>query len=154
MTKETTSPLTLTSPAFESGGKIPPKYTCDGENVNPPLSIQNIPDGTQSLALIVDDPDAPAKIWLHWSLWNISPNTTEFEEDNVPIGAIEGITDFGETGYGGPCPHSGEHRYFFKLYALDAILDLKPGATKTALEEAMERHILAKTELSGRYERK
>jgi Raf kinase inhibitor-like YbhB/YbcL family protein len=146
--------LLITSPAFPHNGMIPPKFTCDGADVNPTLSIANIPEKTRSLALIVDDPDAPAGTWVHWVVWNIGAGTKEILEDSVPQGAIQGKTDFGKQGYGGPCPPSGTHRYFFKLYALDATLALKSGATKAQAEEAMKGHVLARAERIGLYRRK
>jgi Raf kinase inhibitor-like YbhB/YbcL family protein len=145
--------MTLLSSAFEYNKKIPSRYTCDGENVSPPLMIGGIPAGAKSLALIVDDPDAPAGTWVHWLVWNIDPQTTEIAEGSVPQGAMEGKTSFGRGGYGGPCPPQGEHRYFFKLYALDTTLALSPKADKAVLEAAMDGHILKKAELVGLYSR-
>ncbi len=146
--------MKLTSPAFKNNQNIPEKYTCDGENLSPPLFISDIPVGTESLVLIVDDPDAPSGCFVHWTLWNISPQTTEIPEGKIPENAIEGITDFGKPGYGGPCPPSGIHRYFFKIYALDTRLELDSSATKEDIEEVMEGHILEKAELIGLYQRK
>ena len=146
--------MKLESSVFENNGNIPSKYTCDGENVNPPLEISEVPENTKSLVLIVDDPDAPMGTWVHWTVWNISPKTTEISENSVPEGAVEGITDFGKPGYGGPCPPSGTHRYFFKLYALDTTLDLGSSAKAKDIEKAMEGHILDKAELVGLYSRK
>lgn len=143
----------ILSPAFLNNQQIPSKYTCDGENINPPLLLSEIPDNAKSLVLIVDDPDAPSKIWVHWVVFNINPATTEIAENSVPEGGIEGMTDFGNTGYGGPCPPSGNHRYFFKLYALDSILSLPQYSDKKAVEEAMQGHILDSAELVGLYER-
>jgi len=114
----------ITSPVFENNGFIPKKYTCDGVDINPQLLIANVPSETKSLALIVDDPDAPAGTWVHWVVWNISPQTHEIKENSVPNGANQGLNDFRKRSYGGPCPPSGTHRYFFKLYALDTILTL------------------------------
>ncbi len=148
------STLTLSSPAFTPGGSIPAKYTCDGSDINPPLTIGDVPAGTKSLALIVDDPDAPAGTWVHWVVWNISPATKEIGENSAPAGALQGMTDFRRKAYGGPCPPSGTHRYFFKLYALDAAPSLDQGASKAALEKAMKGHILAQAELMGLYKRK
>ncbi len=148
------SEVSITSPAFSYNGLIPSKHTCDGADVNPPLTIGNIPEKTKSLALIVDDPDAPRGTWVHWVLWNIGPGTKEIPENSVPRGALQGTNDFRKQNYGGPCPPSGTHRYFFKLYALDATLALKAGATKAQLEEAMAGHILGKAELIGLYRRK
>jgi Raf kinase inhibitor-like YbhB/YbcL family protein len=146
--------LTISSPAFGHEGNIPAKYTCDGMDVNPTLTIVNVPGGAKSLALIVDDPDAPAGTWVHWVVWNITPNTTEIREDSVPKGAIQGINDFRKHSYGGPCPPSGTHRYFFKLFALDALLNIRPDSRKQELEEAMKGHILSQAEIIGLYKRK
>ncbi len=143
----------LVSPSFVKGGKIPAKYTCDGENVSPPLSIVGVPKEAKSLALIVEDPDAPGGVFTHWILWNIIPQTTMIGENSVPEGAVQGKTDFGAVGWGGPCPPSGTHRYFFKLYALDTTLNLDRGADKQELVRAMEDHILSGAELMGLYSR-
>ncbi|MBI2108767.1 MAG: YbhB/YbcL family Raf kinase inhibitor-like protein [Parcubacteria group bacterium] len=145
--------MKIESSAFKHNEIIPQKYTCDGENVSLPLSFSNIPNGTKTLALIMDDPDAPVGLWVHWTLWNISPGTKEIKENSVPKGAVEGMTNFGKPGYGGPCPPDGEHRYFFKLYALDAELNLSKETDKGALEEAMMGHVLEKAELIGLYSR-
>ena len=146
--------ITLTSPAFHGGGQIPATFTCDGTDVNPPLAIGPVPAGTRSLALIMDDPDAPVGTWVHWVLWNIPPQTREIHENSVPSGASQGRNDWHRTGYGGPCPPSGTHRYFFKLYALDTLLDLGATTTKADLERAMQGHILGRGELVGTYHRK
>jgi Raf kinase inhibitor-like YbhB/YbcL family protein len=143
--------MKLTSPAFEAGGVIPSKYTCDGRNISPPLHIEDIPDDAASLALIVDDPDAPAGTWDHWILFNIPATTTDIGEDSSP--GTPGTNDFRKQEYGGPCPPSGTHRYFFKLYALDTKLDLEAGLRKRAVEKAMKDHVLAEAELMGRYTR-
>lgn len=145
--------LTLKSPAFENNSRIPEKYTCDGEDINPPLEISGTPENAQSLVLIVDDPDAPMGTWVHWTVWNIDPKTAEISEDSVPKEAIQGLTDFGQPGYGGPCPPSGTHRYFFKLYALNIKLDLPKNSNKAAVEKAMREYILTQTELIGLYGR-
>ena len=145
--------MKITSSAFEHNAKIPSKYTCDGENVNPPLQFLEVPENAKSLVLIVDDPDAPSKAWVHWVVYNINPQTTEVKENSVPDGGIEGMTDFGRPGYGGPCPPSGTHRYFFKLYALHSVLDLPQNATKQMVEQKMQGHIIDKTELVGLYSR-
>lgn len=143
--------LSLTSAAFKDGETILAKYTCSGENVNPPLAISGVPQEAQSLVLIVDD---PMGTWDHWLLFNIEPTVTAIEEDSVPAGALQGTTSFGESKYGGPCPPPGPaHRYMFKLYALDAKLDLEAGAGKLQIEEAMAGHILAQTQLMGLYSR-
>jgi len=147
--------LELQSPAFSNGGEIPRKYGYKNGNQSPPLKISGIPSGTQSLALVMDDPDAQAavgKVWVHWVIWNIVPNTTEIQEGNVPSESLDGKNDFGELGYGGPAPPDKKHTYIFKLYALDTKLDLAKGATKSQVEESMEGHILEETNLNGTYE--
>lgn len=146
--------LKIASPAFSTNGFIPARYTCDGSNINPPLEISNVPAEAKSLALIVDDPDAPVGNWVHWVVWDIDPATREIAEDSVPRNAIQGKNDWKRNSYGGPCPPSGVHRYFFKLYALDTKLNLGAGTTKTDLEKAMQGHILAKAELIGLYKRR
>lgn len=130
-------------------GRIPSKYTCDGEDINPPISIEDIPEEIESLVLILDDPDAPGKTFTHWILFNFM--TDMIEEDSVPSGAVKGENDFGNNEYGGPCPPSGEHRYRFKLYALDSRLDLGEGARKEEVEDAMEGHILGEDVIVGKY---
>ncbi|MBU0530195.1 MAG: YbhB/YbcL family Raf kinase inhibitor-like protein [Candidatus Aenigmatarchaeota archaeon] len=139
--------LKITSSAFEHNGRIPAKYTSDGEDVNPPLKIEEIPEGTQSLVLISDDPDAPMGTWVHWVVWNMEPRNVD--ENSVP--GTEGMNDFGKHSYGGPAPPSGTHRYFFKVYALDTKLDIGPDSRKHDVEKAMEGHVLAKGELIGLY---
>lgn len=146
--------LSISSPVFENNGSIPGKYTCDGMDVNPPLKIDNVPSEAKSLALIVDDPDAPRGIWVHWVVWNIDPKTEEIREDTVPKDSVQGINDFEKRDYGGPCPPSGTHRYFFKLYALDSLLNFSSDAGKAGLEKAMEGHILAQAQIVGLYKRK
>ena len=148
------SHLTIFSPSFAHKAEIPQRYTCDGRDITPPLTIDSAPAGTQSLALIMFDPDAPVGIWTHWVLWNIPPNTRELKENQLPAGAIQGTNSWKRTGYGGPCPPSGSHRYFFMLYALDTTLKLAPGTTKADLERAMEGHIIARAELMGTYRRR
>ena len=133
--------MKILSPVFNHNSAIPSLYTCDGENINPPLMFEDVPTEAQSLVLISDDPDAPAGTWVHWTVWNISPSTKDIKENACPKEAVEGITSFGTTGYGGPCPPSGEHRYFFKLYALDTILDLGPETDKERLEESIQEKI-------------
>jgi hypothetical protein len=144
--------MKIHSSAFEHNQPIPRKYACDGEDVSPPLTFADVPEGTKSLALVVDDPDAPMGVFDHWIAWNLPPDTKELSE-----GARvekQGKNDFGELQYRGPCPPSGSaHRYRFKAYALDTILDLPEGASKKQLEKAMEGHILAKGELVGTYKR-
>ena len=148
----TTQDMKISSSAFEHNKDIPSKYTCDAEDVNPELHFAGVPSSAKSLALIVDDPDAPAKVWVHWTLWNIPADATGIAENSAPAG-VQGTTDFGRTGWGGPCPPSGTHRYFFKLYALDMELQLESTATKPDLLKAMEGHILKEAELIGLYER-
>jgi len=148
------SEFTLKSEAFDNGEVIPRKYGYKNGNQSPPLMISGIPENTSSLALIMDDPDAMGvvgKVWVHWVLWNIEPNITELLENSVPSNCIEGETDFGEIGYGGPAPPDKEHTYIFKLYALDQKLDADKGSTKKQIEEAMKNHIIAETRLEGRY---
>lgn len=142
--------LNISSSVFKADEMIPSKYTCEGANVNPPLDIKNIPEEAKCLALIVDDPDAPNGTWVHWVVWNI-PVTHHLKERHVP--GKEGINDFQQHRYGGPCPPSGTHRYFFKVYALDAVLELPAHARKTELEKAMSEHIIGFGELIGLYKR-
>ncbi len=142
--------LTVKSTAFENNTLIPAKYTCDGDEVNPPLTVDGIPQGTKTLVLILDDPDAPMGTYDHWVVWNILP-TGKIAEHTVP--GTEGLTSAGQTAYVGPCPPSGTHRYFFKVYALDTKLDLKANSRKKDVEQAMQGHILAKGELVGLYKR-
>jgi Raf kinase inhibitor-like YbhB/YbcL family protein len=146
--------MKISSGAFTMNGSIPSKYTCDGMDINPPLTIENVPTEAKSLVLIVDDPDAPRGMWVHWVVWNIDPATKEIKENSVPPGSSQGMTDFRKQKYGGPCPPSGVHRYFFKLYALSSTLTLAPNAGKVAVEQAMKVSILAQTELIGLYTRK
>jgi Raf kinase inhibitor-like YbhB/YbcL family protein len=149
-----TNSMEIKSPAFQNNGNIPSKYTCDGENINPPLTISGVPEKAKSLALIVDDPDSPMGTWVHWLIWNIDPALEKITENIVPGRAVEGINGFGKSGYGGPCPGSGSHHYFFKLYALDTTISIPPASDKKAVEEAMKGHILASGELIGLYSRK
>lgn len=142
--------LKVSSPAFQNMELIPAKFTCDGKNINPPLEIEHIPDEAKCLAIIVDDPDAPIATWVHWLVWNI-PLTHHIKE-NVIHGTV-GVNDFEKNGYGGPCPPSGTHRYFFKVYALDALLDLNQNTRKIQLEKAMSGHIIGFGELIGTYKR-
>jgi len=149
----------LRSSAFENEKAIPSKYTCDGANVSPPLSWKDAPAGTKSFALIADDPDAPVGTWVHWVAWNI-PGTSSFLSEGItpspklPDGTMQGISDFRKPGYGGPCPPSGTHRYFFKLYALDKTLNLQESSNKAALEAALKGSTLAQATLMGTYSRK
>ena len=151
----------FTSPAFKEGETIPVKYTCDGENVSPPLTWEGMPGGTKSLALICDDPDAPSKTWVHWVYFNIPPALNGLPE-NVPkgkepeTGGLQGNNDSRGTGYTGPCPPGGTHRYFFKLYALDVVLDLKPGlfgVSKKKLLKATEGRVIGEAQLMGTFSR-
>lgn len=150
-----TMALTLTSTAFAQGQSIPAKYTCDGQDISPPLHWSDAPAGAQSLALIMDDPDAPAGVWVHWVLFNLPASLHDLpEKAALPGGSLEGKNSWGRVGYGGPCPPRGSHRYFFKLYTLDTKLNLSRGASKEQLLAAMEGHILAQAELMGTYSRK
>jgi Raf kinase inhibitor-like YbhB/YbcL family protein len=148
------SSISITSPAFPAGSDIPAKFTCNGTNVSPELQISGVPNEAKSLVLIVDDPDAPRGLFTHWILWNIDPKTTQVAENSAPAGAVQGTSDFGKRNYGGPCPPSGTHRYFFKIFALDTKLDLKPSARRAELDAAMRGHILAQGELMARYSHK
>ena len=154
--------LTLTSSLFHHQGDIPRRYTCDGEDISPPLSWSGVPAGAKSLVLIVDDPDAPdpqapKMTWVHWLLYNIPPAATGLGEGivakHLPKGTLEGVNDWKRTGYGGPCPPVGRHRYFHKLYALDTILPDQGHPTKAKIEKAMQGHVLAQAELIGGYRR-
>jgi Raf kinase inhibitor-like YbhB/YbcL family protein len=155
--------MQLTSPSFENQKSIAKKFTCDGENISPTLEWSGVPEGTKSFALIVDDPDAPdpanpRTTWVHWVLYNIPASVSSLPEGikdkDLPQGTLQGLNDWKKTGYGGPCPPIGEHRYFHKLYALDTVLPNLTRPTKAKLEKAMEGHILAKAELIGLYQRK
>ena len=150
--------ITITSTVFYEGSMIPQNYTCDGEDISPSLAWSGVPDGTKSLALICDDPDAPMGTWVHWVLFNIPAHIMELPANIPPDkiiqnGAKHGINDFQKFGYGGPCPPGGTHRYYFKLYALDTEINGEPGITKSQLLQAMEGHILAEGQLMGRYSR-
>ena len=146
--------LDVRSPAFKDGGEIPTQYTCDGEDMSPPLAIEGVPDEASSLALVVDDPDAPGGTFVHWVMWNIPPDVAAVAEDEVPEG-VTGTNDFGDAAYGGPCPPEGDgpHTYRFKVYALDVELDLERGADADELSHAMEGHVLARGTLTGEYAR-
>jgi Raf kinase inhibitor-like YbhB/YbcL family protein len=148
------STISITSPAFQAGGDIPAKFTCNGTNVSPKLQISGVPNEAKSLVLIVDDPDAPRGLFTHWIVWNIDPKATQIAENSAPAGAVQGTSDFGKRNYGGPCPPSGTHRYFFKMFALDTKLDLKPSARRAELDAAMHGHVLAQGELMARYSHK
>jgi Raf kinase inhibitor-like YbhB/YbcL family protein len=150
--------IELKSRVFKNDGMIPEKYTCDGDDISPPLSWDSVPEETESIAVICDDPDAPMGTWVHWIVYDIPPETRELKENVTPEremdnGGVQGMNDFKKIGYGGPCPPSGTHRYFFKIYALDSRMRLNPGATKSQLLIAMEGHILEKGELIGKYSR-
>ncbi len=143
--------MNISSSAFENNSEIPEKYTCSGENINPPLIFYDIPDSAKSLALIVTDPDAPSGDFTHWILWNINPQTSELKENSIPEGANQGYTDFNDNKYSGPCPPSGEHRYIFKIYALNNTLSIPINSTKEDLQNAMKEHVLSESELTGTY---
>lgn len=150
--------LQITSPAFRDGEFIPKKFTCDDRDVSPPLAWTAAPAGTQSFAFTCDDPDAPVGTWVHWVLFNLSATTRELPENIAPeptlaFGERHGKNSWGRLGYGGPCPPSGTHRYYFKLYALDTVLPLQPGATQAEVAKAIPGHILAQGQLMGRYKR-
>jgi len=150
--------IKVTSPAFEEGGMIPAQFTCDGADISPPLTWSTVPEGTQSFALICDDPDAPMGTWVHWVLFNLPASTTELPrnvspDERLPGGGRQGVNDFGRFDYGGPCPPGGTHRYYFKIYALDKELSLEGRVTKQQLLKAMEGHVLAQGQLMGRYRR-
>ena len=144
--------MNVTSAAFQNGGRIPDKYTCAGDNVNPPLNVEGIPENAKSLVLIVEDPDAPRGNWVHWIVWNIFP-VSRIPENKVPKDSVQGVNDYGKNNYGGPCPPSGTHRYFFRVYALDTELKLNSSAKKADLVAATKGRILAKGELMGTYSR-
>jgi len=155
-------PLALTSDAFENGKEIPAVYTCEGKDVSPGLTWSGAPSAARSLALIVDDPDAPdpaapRMVWVHWVLYNIPPSAKGLPQavtpESLPAGTSQGRNDWGRTGYGGPCPPTGRHRYFFKLYALDSLLSNLDRPTKAQLEAAMQGHIVAQATLMGTYQR-
>ncbi len=146
--------MTIGSTAFEEGESIPEIYSADGNNVNPPLIIEDVPEEAVSLALIVEDPDAPSGTFTHWLVWNIDPKTTEIPEDSTPPESVEGFNDAGEPGYMGPKPPSGTHRYFFKLYALDKMLDLDNSAIKEDLENQIQSSLIENCELIGTYSKK
>ncbi len=156
--RETDMALQLTTTAFEHGGLVPKEFTCDGPDISPALAWTEPPAGTKSLAIIMDDPDAPAGTWVHWVLYDLPPATRKLDggvakDRQLPSGAVQGRNDFGKIGYNGPCPPRGRaHRYFFKLYALDIKTNLKPGATKSELERVMKGHILAQAEIVGHFQ--
>jgi len=145
--------MTIRSAAFQQGGDIPAKFTCDGGDTSPPLQLSGIPPNAKSLVLIADDPDAPGGVFTHWLVWNIPPQTNSVAEGSSPKG-VHGTNDFGKPGYGAPCPPSGAHRYYFRVFALDRELALLPGAKRSQLEAALKGHVIAQGELMGRYARK
>jgi Raf kinase inhibitor-like YbhB/YbcL family protein len=149
--KVNTNELIVHSQVFSHNGHIPSDYTCEGKDINPPIEVSSIPKATKTLALIVEDPDAQHSNFVHWLVWNISPNEAIAEGSNP---GISGTNGFGKTGYGGPCPPSGSHRYFFRVYALDTEVDLLAGSDKEALINAMKDHILAEGELMGHYQKR
>ncbi|MEK7647070.1 MAG: YbhB/YbcL family Raf kinase inhibitor-like protein [Patescibacteria group bacterium] len=146
--------MKIFSPSFEDGAAIPAQYTCDGDDSSPALKISDVPPEAKSLALLMDDPDSPSGNFAHWVMWNIRPDEKEIKENGKPENIVEGINSFGNTGYRGPCPRSGEHRYFFRLYALDMMLDLSSGAGALELKQAMQGHVLTEAEAMGRYIRR
>lgn len=159
-TKEVTTMqnISISAEAFQAGGAIPPEYTCDGSDVSPALSWKGIPSNAKSIALIMDDPDAPGGTFVHWVLYNIPAGTEKLPmgipgNQTLGDGSRQGITDFGSVGYGGPCPPRGTHRYYFRIYAIDTMLDLPPGASRKQVDSAMKGHVLAAGELMGRYGR-
>ena len=146
--------MKISSPAFQEGGTIPEKFSKNGQNVNPELRIEGAPAEARSLALIVDDPDAPVGLFTHWLVWNVDPKTTEIAENSVPKGGLQGTNDFPGQRYDGPQPPSGTHRYYFKIFAVDRTLDLKSGAKRREVDAAMRGHVIAQGELMGRYSKK
>ena len=150
--------MQITSPAFTESNMIPEKFTCDGQNISPPLEWENAPTGTKSFAIISDDPDAPVGTWVHWVIYNIPSNILKLDESVKPEkefenGMRQGNNSWPKIGYGGPCPPSGTHRYYFKLYALNTVLNIEPGATKEQLLQAMKGHIIKEAQLMGKYKR-
>lgn len=145
--------MKISSPAFENNGVIPSEYTCDGSDISPPLTISEVPRQAKSLAIIMDDPDAPMGTFTHWVVWNIPPQKTQFAKGEK-MSFPHGTTSFGSRYYGGPCPPGGTHRYFFKIYALDLVLNLKEGSSKADLERAMTGHVLDEANLIGKYSRR
>ncbi len=145
------STISVSSTAFRSGENIPPQFTCKGANMSPPLEFHGIPAAAKRLALVVDDPDAPTGLFTHWLVWNIAPSAAQIAQKAVPPGAVQGTNDFGKSGYGGPCPPSGTHRYFLRVLALDRMLDLKRGAKRADFDKAIAGHVLARGELMGRF---
>jgi len=145
--------MKIASSAFQEAASIPSKFTCDGPDASPPLRISDVPSGAKSLVLIVDDPDAPGGLFTHWIVWNIPPQTGSIAEGSSPKG-VQGTNDFGKSGYGGPCPPAGTHRYYFRIFALDRELDLPFGARRAQIDDAIKGHVIAQGDLMGRYSRK
>jgi len=143
--------MTISSSAFRHNEIIPARYTCDGSDINPPLSFSDIPKDTKSLLLLVDDPDAPSGTWHHWSVYNMAPEIGGIDENSKPASGIEGLTSFGKMGYGGPCPPKGIHSYVFTLYALDSMLELPSNATFNEIQSVMDIHILETASITGIY---
>lgn len=150
---ELSTSMRLTSSAFQHNASIPSQYTCDGAGMSPPLAISGVPKNARELVLIVDDPDAPNGTWVHWTIWNMDPTINEIPEGIVPADSTQGVTSYERFGYGVPCPPSGTHRYFFKLYALDQLLKLKPSATAEDIMKAIDGHVIDLAELIGLYQR-
>ena len=138
---------------FREGETVPERYTCDGRNINPPLDFSGIPKGTKSLALIIDDPDSPSGVFTHWIVWNIPLDNKAIKENSVPRGSVQGLNDFGQAGYGGPCPHQGIHRYRFRVFALDVLLAVPTNPVKDYISKAMDGHVLDSAVLTGVYGR-
>jgi Raf kinase inhibitor-like YbhB/YbcL family protein len=146
--------MKITSSAFQEGAEIPAKFSKSGGNVSPALRIEGAPENAKSLVLIMDDPDAPVGLFTHWLVWNIDPKTTEISENSVPKGAVQGSNDYPTSGYGGPQPPSGTHRYYFKIFALDQTLDLPAGAKRREVDKAMKGHVIAQGQVMGRFSAK
>jgi len=143
--------MKISSPAFTAGGTLPPRFAREEGNISPPFTLADVPTEAASIALIMEDPDAPRGTFTHWLIWNIPTNVSELTEDNLPPNAVEGKNDFGDNGYGGPRPPSGTHRYYFHAYALDCQIDLPAGASRQDLEQAMEKHVLENASIMGRF---
>ena len=146
--------MKLNSPDFNEGGNIPERFTCDGQDISPTLKIEGVQEAAKSLVLIADDPDAPAGTFTHWLMWNLRPDVTEIAATNPPSDAVQGVNDFGRSKYGGPCPPSGVHRYYFRLYALDTILEVPAKSKRKVLDVAIKGHIIGEATLMGRYARR
>ncbi len=146
--------MKVISPDFIEGGNIPKHFTCDGQDISPTLKIEGVPQPAKSLVLIADDPDAPSGTFTHWLIWNLRPDATEILATTPPAGAVQGVNDFGRNNYGGPCPPSGVHRYYFKLFALDTTLELPATSRRKVLDAAMQGHIIGEATLMGRYARR